>query len=91
MMTDFTANLRIIGVDAAYVWKCSKCGKWSHAKKKPTHHLVPSLVDTDYGTQVEGYYHCGPFEEWLAERSYVPNLRDLADWDEKHAKAWKSA
>jgi hypothetical protein len=86
-MPDFTANLRIIGHDAFYVWRCSKCGKWSHAKKKPTHHLVADYDEFEN----HGYNHCGPFEEWYAERRWMPNMHDHAVWLAEHGEKGNSA
>lgn len=37
-------------VESYYMFRCSTCGKWSHAKRKPKHHLrfvpnLPNLLD----------------------------------------------
>lgn len=50
------------------MWRCEACGKWSHAKRRPTSHKVAILTDHDYGTDVIGYRKCGPLAEYVASR-----------------------
>lgn len=33
--------------DTEVMWRCSVCGKWSPAKRKPTRHKVPALLPLD--------------------------------------------
>jgi len=41
------------------MWRCSVCGKWSHAKRKPKKHEVWDHQEGDWAD-------CGPFETWEA-------------------------
>ena len=43
------------------MWRCSVCGKWSHAKRKPKKHDRWTVVDSE-----GGFIECGPFETWEA-------------------------
>lgn len=49
------------------LWRCEKCGKWSHAKRRPSHHRRFEKFDTDYGERVEERL-CGPFTRYTARR-----------------------
>lgn len=50
----------------ARLYRCRKCGKWSHAKRKPKKHLRGYVfADTDYGPDIR-YEDCGPFDYWSA-------------------------
>lgn len=45
-----------IDVEApVYVWRCSVCGKWSHARKRPDWHT-------------RGVEMCGPFDTYEARK-----------------------
>ena len=62
------------------LWRCSSCGKWSHAKRKPSSHermvwdipfgaVVSRTVDgqdEDGGPATLTFIDCGPFEKWEA-------------------------
>jgi hypothetical protein len=65
---------------AERLWRCSSCGKWSHAKRKPPRHerakWAPEETDVviraadgrdeDGGPATFWWVACGPFEEWEA-------------------------
>jgi hypothetical protein len=64
------------------LWRCSQCGKWSHAKRRPKHHeravydepvdsvrvlrVEPSVFEMDTGAP-SFILACGPFDEYRAE------------------------
>ena len=44
--------------DQVQIFRCSTCGKWSHAKKQPTkHHRWVREGDPDYDPMVVGQVH----------------------------------
>jgi hypothetical protein len=48
------------------MWRCTGCGKWSHAKRRPKlHQRGVHTGDTDYGEQWSTV-DCGPFVEFQA-------------------------
>lgn len=68
-------------VETVEVWRCSRCGKWSHAKRRPRQHErrveLPAAGDvvlaTDHGLDPDDgprpyVIACGPFERWVAVR-----------------------
>jgi hypothetical protein len=65
------------------LWRCTRCGKWSHAQRKPKRHeravespgpedeLVPGKDPMfNIGSENDEPYWvwCGPFEAWRAVR-----------------------
>lgn len=66
----------------ARLYRCRKCNKWSHAKRKPKKHqrwvdawsseYDPSKnenpgYDGDYNNLADGHFvDCGPFDYWYA-------------------------
>ncbi|MBM0275348.1 hypothetical protein [Micromonospora tarensis] len=65
---------------AVKLWRCTKCGKWSHAKRKPKQHqrfvatgrtVVGWAGEPVYGPDGE-FQACGPFAEWVAAPTRGP-------------------
>lgn len=66
------------------MWRCTRCGKWSHAKQQPKIHqrFVRSIGPDDrvlatfppvygmYESDDDGGFTiaCGPFEKWVATK-----------------------
>ena len=60
------------------LWRCTTCGKWSHARRRPKSHQAHTLsgLDSrpllyDLGYTYEGDFlgymvKCGPFQRWQA-------------------------
>jgi hypothetical protein len=46
------------------MWRCSGCGKWSHAQTRPSAHQRAE-VDEDEATAYAVW--CGPFERFVAK------------------------
>ncbi|MEU8186039.1 hypothetical protein [Micromonospora carbonacea] len=66
---------------AATLWRCTKCGKWSHAKRRPSSHKRWVQTGTETVTEMESWdtgalvevevptgevQKCGPFRAWSA-------------------------
>lgn len=74
----------LLDADQALLWRCVKCGKWSHAQKKPqshkryTEHPKPdeTIVSYDHFGDGGSFVSCGPFEPWIA---YPERLETLAE------------
>lgn len=76
------------------IYRCTNCGKWSHAKRMPKKHqrtvweggpeYDPALNENDGYDHMNGfhpgahYVDCGPFEEWVA----IPRVQFDAMVDE---------
>jgi hypothetical protein len=46
-------------------WRCERCGKWSHAKRRPLRHKVWHQHDEE--ERWRGWFvWCGPFRRWEA-------------------------
>ena len=43
------------------LWRCTKCEKWSHARRDPKTHQRWDDAEGDFVA-------CGPFDAWVAER-----------------------
>jgi hypothetical protein len=63
------------------LWRCEACGKWSHAKHRPSSHRVVTNEWREWiaqfgednpgsnigmGGEPEQFRACGPFAEWWA-------------------------
>lgn len=55
------------------IFRCETCGKWSHAKRKPSFHtkMEKSLNAIGYSEYGEVFYDydevkCGPFKTYIA-------------------------
>lgn len=47
------------------IWRCTRCEKWSHAKRKPRFHQRWISDDGNEINPDNGWFeNCGPFEEW---------------------------
>jgi hypothetical protein len=71
------------------MFRCSGCGKWSHAKKQPKGHARwvkpgdplydPEKNENDWGDAPDGHYvECGPFVSYIAVP--VCNGRNCGDY-----------
>ncbi|MFY1595448.1 hypothetical protein [Micromonospora sp. WMMD737] len=69
---------------AVTLWRCTGCGKWSHAKRCPKQHRRWVVTGTETVTEMESwdtgafveveiptgeFQPCGPFEQWTATRT----------------------
>ena len=65
--------------DSVQIYRCTTCGKWSHAKKQPKKHqrtiwegqpgFDPDLAEPepwDYDGPLVNYVECGPFTPFIA-------------------------
>ncbi|WBB94226.1 hypothetical protein [Verrucosispora sp. WMMC514] len=65
------------------LWRCTVCGKWSHAQRRPKTHeryvvtgteIVTEMESWDTGAYIDievpagGFQPCGPFARWEARR-----------------------
>lgn len=63
-----TRPLPLSGISGGPVdlWRCEACGRWSHAKRRPTRHRRLEVVsDSDYG-EITAERICGPFRRYIA-------------------------
>lgn len=69
--------------ESVTLWRCAECGKWSTAKRRPTHHK--RLIRTLVGPPFDEYVAEGP-EGWLPDgredgRTRVDAQAQAADWE----------
>ncbi|PZG12945.1 hypothetical protein C1I95_24690 [Micromonospora craterilacus] len=71
---------------AETLWRCTACGKWSHAKRRPKQHkryVVTGTKTVPYQEAETGawvdeevpdgdFQPCGPFVRWEARRMESP-------------------
>lgn len=74
------------------LWRCRKCGKWSHAKRDPRRHKRWHAAERYDGTRSgdTGWFTwCGPFDRWTAQhddprpRGYVFGIGEPVSYAEK--------
>lgn len=53
--------------ESVQMWRCFACGKWSHAKRRPSEHQRFERDKDEYGETVGSReIVCGPFERFVA-------------------------
>lgn len=75
-------------LDAVTLWRCTACGKWSHAKRRPKRHqryVVTGTTTVEYQEAETGawlddevpdgdFVPCGPFAAWTATPDLTTSL-----------------
>lgn len=68
--------------NAVTLWRCTECGKWSHAMKRPSRHkrfvlnpenipeekMAEYVPDNGLDGSDGAYVWCGPFARWTAAK-----------------------
>jgi len=70
-----------MNTESETIYRCEKCGKWSHAKRKPKWHqrfvydepenLEDIISEEDpFGEEISSgwFVKCGPFSTWYAAK-----------------------
>ena len=49
------------------MWRCRRCGKWSHAKRRPASHQAVKVIEEEQGVYRKStMVYCGPFDRFVA-------------------------
>lgn len=65
------------------MWRCTECGKWSHAKRKPHHHEVFTLSEPDDESKI---LRCEQ-DDWAT--GYVVACGERDDYIQMFVDAWE--
>ena len=74
------ARVLVDPTTAVPLWRCTTCGKWSHAKRRPNRHqrwvttgtTTAAWAGDPFAGPAGEFQPCGPFQEWTATPARRP-------------------